>query len=208
MTLKYTVAADAQGHLLAVRARIVGDTGAYASTGGKCLLRAGCHATGVYRVPNVDILAKAVFTNNPVSGAMRGFGSNQAQFAMEGIMDMLAERVGVDGYDIRERNIMSVGWDKEPGFHAGETWASRGSALTSAAASKAAKQLAEDLKHSSLEELAGREYKGDYVCNFTTRPGTPEAKIDPTTHLTFSYATQVVILDDDGRLKQVVAAHD
>src|SRR2546430_2541918 len=109
MTLKYTVAADAQGHLLAVRARIVGDTGAYASTGGKCLLRAGCHATGVYRVPNVDILAKAVFTNNPVSGAMRGFGSNQAQFAMEGIMDMLAERVRVDGYDIRERNIMNPG---------------------------------------------------------------------------------------------------
>jgi xanthine dehydrogenase molybdenum-binding subunit len=103
---------------------------------------------------------------------------------------------------------MIVGWDKDPGLHAGETWASRGSALTSAAASKAAKALAEDLKHSSLEQLAGREYKGDYVCNFTTRPGTPEAKIDPTTHLTFSYATQVVILDDDGRLQQVVAAHD
>ena len=52
---------------------------------------------------------KAVFTNNPTSGAMRGFGSNQAQFAMEGIMDMLAEQVGVDGYDIRERNILNPG---------------------------------------------------------------------------------------------------
>ena len=52
---------------------------------------------------------KAVFTNNPTSGAMRGFGTNQAHFAMEGIMDMLAERVGVDGWDIRERNILNPG---------------------------------------------------------------------------------------------------
>ena len=59
--------------------------------------------------PNVDIEAKAVYTNNPNAGAMRGFGSNQAQFALEGVMDMLAERVGVDGWDIRERNILNPG---------------------------------------------------------------------------------------------------
>ena len=83
--------------------------GGYSSTSAKCLLRAACHACGPYRVPNVDVEAKAVFTNNPNSGAMRGFGSNQAQFAMEGIMDMLAENVGMDGYDIRERNILLPG---------------------------------------------------------------------------------------------------
>ena len=109
MVMHYKVAADAEGHLLAVRARIVGDTGGYAGTGGKCLLRAACHSCGPYRVPNVDVESKAVFTNNPTSGAMRGFGSNQAQFAMEGMMDMLAERVGVDGYDIRERNVLLPG---------------------------------------------------------------------------------------------------
>ena len=64
-----------------------------------------------YRVPNVDIEAKAVYTNNPNAGAMRGFGSNQAQFAMEGAMDMLAERVGVDGWDIRDRNMLNPGDD-------------------------------------------------------------------------------------------------
>ena len=64
---------------------------------------------GPYRIPNVDVEAKAVYTNNPNSGAMRGFGSNQAQFAMEGIMDMLAEKVGIDGYDIRERNVLLPG---------------------------------------------------------------------------------------------------
>jgi xanthine dehydrogenase molybdenum-binding subunit len=306
MTLHYTVGADAEGHLLAARIRIVGDTGAYAGTGGKCLLRAACHSCGPYRVPNVDIEAKAVFTNNPTSGAMRGFGTNQAHFAMEGIMDMLAEKVGVDGYDIRERNVllpgdafatgqimrascgirqtleavkhiyksskyagigcgikstgigngtvdsghalirvlaggrleiltgytemgqgvfttirqavceetglpmdaMTVRWDPALGAKCGETWASRGTALSCAAALRAAKQLAGDLEHSTLEQLAGREYSGDYVCNFTTRPGTPEAVENPTTHLTFSYATQVVILGDDGRLARVVAAHD
>jgi acyl-CoA synthetase (AMP-forming)/AMP-acid ligase II len=57
----------------------------------------------------VDVDAKAVYTNNPNAGAMRGFGSNQAQFAMEGVMDMLADKVGVDGWDIRERNILNPG---------------------------------------------------------------------------------------------------
>ena len=109
MTLSYTVGADAEGRLLAVRSRIVGDVGGYAGTSAKCLLRAACHSCGPYRVPNVDAEAKAVFTNNPTSGAMRGFGTNQAHFAMEGIMDMLAERVGVDGWDIRERNILNPG---------------------------------------------------------------------------------------------------
>src|SRR3984885_4339735 len=109
MTLSYTVGADAEGHLLAVRTRIVGDAGGYAGTSAKCLLRAACHSCGPYRVPNVDAEAKAVFTNNPTSGAMRGFGTNQAHFAMEGIMDILAERVGIDGWDIRERNILNPG---------------------------------------------------------------------------------------------------
>jgi CO/xanthine dehydrogenase Mo-binding subunit len=307
MVLKYKVGADADGHLLAVHVRIMGDAGGYSGTSGKCLLRAACHSCGPYRVPNVDVESKTVFTNNPNSGAMRGFGSNQAQFAMEGIMDILAERVGVDGYDIRERNIlnpgdafatgqimresvlgmrrsieaikdiyknakyvgmgcgikstgigngtvesghfiirvlegprlellvgytemgqglfttvrqsvyeetglspdiMTVRWDKEMGAHCGETWASRGTTLSCAAAQRAGKKLAADLKQLPLEKLVGREYRGDYICDFTTRPGTPEALKNPTTHMTFSYATQVVILGEDGRLDRVIAAHD
>src|SRR6201981_4192800 len=94
---------------LARKARIVGDAGGYAGTSGKCLLRAACHSCGPYCVPNVDIESKAVFTNNPTSGAMRGFGTNQAHFAIEGIMDILAEKVGIDGWDIRERNILNPG---------------------------------------------------------------------------------------------------
>ena len=317
MTVKLKVAADAEGHLLAVRSRIVGDAGGYAGTSAKCLLRAACHSCGPYRVPNVDVESLAVYTNNPTSGAMRGFGTNQSHFAIEGVMDILAERVGVDGWEIRSRNIlnpgdrfatgqvmrnsvrglresleavkniyrgekyagvscgikstgigngtteegrvvirvippspeasarqaeatieilngytemgqglytatmqavceetglpdsiMTVRWDKELGAICGETWASRATTLSCAAAQKAAHQLAEDLKMNSLADLAGREYTGSVVYSFTTKPGTPEAQKDPTTHFTFSYATQVVILDDEGHLKRVVAAHD
>ena len=85
------------------------DAGGYHTTSAKCALRAACHSGGLYRMPNVDVEAKAVYTNNPNAGAMRGFGSNQVQFALEGVMDMLAERVGVDGWDIRERNMLNPG---------------------------------------------------------------------------------------------------
>jgi xanthine dehydrogenase molybdenum-binding subunit len=109
ITLHYTVGADERGRLTAVRARIVGDTGAYASVGAKVLERAAGHSCGPYRVPNVDVEAKTVYTNNPPCGAMRGFGANQASFAMEGMMDRLAAAVGIDGYDIRDRNILEPG---------------------------------------------------------------------------------------------------
>ena len=109
MNIRLTVGADADGRLLALRSRIVSDAGGYHTTSAKCSLRAACHSGGVYRIPNVDVESKAVYTNNPNAGAMRGFGSNQAQFAMEGVMDILAEKVGVDGWDIRERNILNPG---------------------------------------------------------------------------------------------------
>ena len=307
MTIQLTVGADAEGHLLALRSRIVSDAGGYHTTSAKCSLRAACHSGGVYRIPNVDVESKAVYTNNPNAGAMRGFGSNQAQFAIEGVMDILAEKVGVDGWEIRERNIlnpgdrfatgqvmrdsvrgiratldavkhiyksgkykgiacgikstglgngtieggyikirvvegprleilngytemgqgvytatmqavaeetglpaniMTVKWDKELGEKCGETWASRGTTLSCAAAQRAAQQLVADLKEKPLRELVGREYYDECVYNFTTRPGTPEAVTNPTTHLTFSYATQVVLLADDGTLERVIVAND
>jgi selenium-dependent xanthine dehydrogenase len=107
--MRYKVACDAQGHLTAVQAVMYGDKGAYASVGTKVLERAGGHATGPYKIPNVDITAHAVYTNNPPCGAMRGFGANQAAFAIESLLNMLAEKVGIDGWDIRERNIMDKG---------------------------------------------------------------------------------------------------
>ena len=73
------------------------------------LERAAGHACGPYRVPMVDILAEAAYTNNPPCGAMRGFGANQANFAIEGCMDQLAEKVGINCWEIRWRNAVDVG---------------------------------------------------------------------------------------------------
>jgi len=304
ITLHYTAGCDADGRLTAVRARIVGDTGAYASVGAKVLERAAGHSCGPYRVANVDAEARTVYTNNPPCGAMRGFGANQAAFAIEGILDRLAEKVGIDGYDIRERNIldpgdrfatgqlmdascgirqtleavrevykgartagiacgikntgigngmedigrvainvlpegcleiltgytemgqglhtilrqvvseetglppeiMTVRTVSEPDIECGMTTASRATALCTAAGQIGARQLAGALQTSNLEDLAGRRFNGEFICNFTTAPGA--VTNDPITHMAFGFATQVVILAEDGTIERVVAAHD
>ncbi len=304
LEMHYTIGSDAEGRLTAVRARIVGDTGAYASVGAKVLERSVGHACGPYRVENVDIEGKTVYTNNPPCGAMRGFGVNQTSFAIEGLLDRLAERVGIDGYDIRERNILHPGDRFAPGqimtsscgieatlkavrevfkntpragiacgikntgigngmadtgrvllrileggrvealtgftemgqglhtivrqvvchetgleppvidvrtvskteVECGMTTASRATALTTVAAQRAAQKLKKALKTSTLQDLVAQEFHGEYICDFTVAPGTPGD--NPVTHLTFGYATQVVILDDEGRIERIVAAHD
>ena len=109
LTMTYTVGCDTQGRLLGLRARIIGDTGAYASVGDKVLERAAGHACGPYQFAAVDVEARAVYTNNVPCGAMRGFGANQVNFALEGMLDRLAERVGIDGWDIRWLNAVGVG---------------------------------------------------------------------------------------------------
>jgi len=107
--MQYEVGCDADGKLLAVRAKMLGDSGPYASVGMKVLERAAGHASGPYVTETIDIEAIAVRTNNSVCGAFRGFGANQAQFAMEGMMDRLAEAVGISGWEIRNRNVVEPG---------------------------------------------------------------------------------------------------
>ena len=304
LVLRYTAGADADGRLTAVRARIIGDTGAYASVGAKVLERAAGHCCGPYRLPNVDVEARTVYTNNPPCGAMRGFGANQASFAIEGIMDMLAETIGLDGYDIRDRNILEPGdcfatgqkmdascgirrtleavrevykgaqfagiacgikntgigngmedigrvvirvleggrlevltgyTEMGQGLHTilqqvvchetslppeimdvrtvslpevecGMTTASRATALCTAAGRIASQELSDELGRHPLETLAGREFHGEYICDFTTAPGAETE--EPVTHMAFGFATQVVLLNEDGTIKKVVAVHD
>ena len=113
--MTYTAGCDAEGRLTALKVRAVGDSGAYASVGMKVLERMAGHASGPYHVPTIDVEAVAARTNNPVCGAFRGFGANQAQFAMEGVLDRLAERVGISGWDIRKRNVIRPGMVWGPG---------------------------------------------------------------------------------------------
>ena len=113
--LQYRAGCDADGKVQALSVQMIGDSGPYASVGMKVLERAAGHASGPYSVPNIDVEAIAVRTNNSVCGAFRGFGANQAQFAMEGIMDRLATAVGISGWEIRSRNVVSPGAIWGPG---------------------------------------------------------------------------------------------
>ena len=106
---------DADGRMTALRSRMVGDSGPYASVGMKVLERAAGHASGPYEIPNIDVEAIAVRTNNPVCGAFRGFGANQAQFATEGLIDRLAALVGISGWEMRSRNVVTPGVVWGPG---------------------------------------------------------------------------------------------
>jgi len=304
LTMTYTLGCDAQGELVALRARIIGDTGAYASVGAKVLERAAGHACGVYQIPNVDVEAKAVYTNNPPAGAMRGFGVNQTAFAIEGMLDRLAALVGLDGWDVRWRNSVHEGstfgtgqvlgsgvgiretllavrdayksaryagigcavkntgigngllergvailrpeadgtitlmhsWtemgqgvhtvlaqivceelglsvdrirvvvDTERDLDTGQTTASRATVLGGRAIIAAAAKLKAALEGSPLASLVGQEFTGEVRIDWTNPPG---ARVNrPVTHFAYSWATQVVILDDEGHLERVVAAHD
>ncbi len=113
--LEYWAGCDDRGVLTGLRVRAIGDSGPYASVGMKVLERAAGHASGPYRVPAIDVHATAVRTNNPVCGAFRGFGANQAQFAMDGVLDRFAQMVGISGWEIRKRNVIKPGQVWGPG---------------------------------------------------------------------------------------------
>ena len=304
LTMTYTVGCDREGRLLAVRARIIGDTGAYASVGDKVLERAAGHACGAYKFDAVDVEAQAVYTNNVPCGAMRGFGANQTNFAIEGMIDRLAERVGLDGWDMRWRNAVEVGdrfgtgqklgpgvglkktllavrdaykaaryaglgcavkntgignglteygkvilrpesdgtvtlyhsWtemgqgvhtilsqilceelgvipaqvtvrvDTERELECGQTTASRATVLGGRAVIDAAAKLKAELGGRPLRELADQEFYGEVSIDWTTKPGASTS--EPVTHFAYGWATQCVILDDEGRIEKVIAAHD
>ena len=301
--LEYQVGCDEHGKLTALKARIIGDTGAYASVGMKVLERCAGHAAGAYHVPAVDVVARAVYTNNVPCGAMRGFGVNQATFALESCIDELCKMGGFDRWQFRydnalvngavcttgqvlesgvgvrdtllavknqfykakyaglacgikntgigngmndeseakieirsaDRVVIHHGWTEmgqgvdtvavqtlvqETGIDpaiievrvstdneavAGMTTASRATSLLGNAIIEAARELKKDLSDHSLADLAGKTYRGKWVCDWTTKPG--EAG-EPVTHYSYGYATQLVVLDEAGKIDSVIAAHD
>ncbi|WP_106397915.1 xanthine dehydrogenase subunit D [Actinocorallia populi] len=109
----YEHGADKNGRLVYVKARILLDGGAYASSSGAVATNAATLGIGPYNVPNVVMDSKVVYTNNPPCGAMRGFGAVQACFGYESQMDKLAEAVGIGPVEIRVRNAMEEG-DRMP----------------------------------------------------------------------------------------------
>jgi xanthine dehydrogenase D subunit len=107
--LRYEHGATREGDLVYVKAEMILDGGAYASTTAAVTGNAATLGAGPYRVPNVHIDAYGVYTNNPPCGAMRGFGAVQACFAYESQLDKLAEALGMHPVDIRIRNAVEEG---------------------------------------------------------------------------------------------------
>jgi selenium-dependent xanthine dehydrogenase len=109
LVLDYAVGFDPQGRITALEAEILGDTGGIASVGEKVLERAAGHSGGPYHIPCARVIATTVRTHNPTCGAMRGFGANQAAFALEGCLERAAEALGIDPLELRMRNAARPG---------------------------------------------------------------------------------------------------
>ncbi len=123
MEMEFTTACDESGHLTGMRARLIADTGAYASLGGPVLQRACTHAAGPYNYQNVDIEGYAYYTNNPPGGAFRGFGVTQSCFATECNLNQLAELVGMTPFEFRYLNAIRPGQQLPNGQIADDTTA-------------------------------------------------------------------------------------
>lgn len=301
--MDFKVAATKAGKLTAVSLDAYGDTGAYMSVGTKVLERVAGHATGGYFVPNVDINAKTIYTNNIPCGAMRGFGANQAVFGLESAIDEICEMAGFDRWQFRfdnaledglstgtgqtvyqvgvkecllqlkehfynnkyvglaagiknsgvgngmndesdviisvvspEHVILKHGWtemgqgvntvavqmlceetginpnfievqiDTEAGIKTGMTTSSRATALLGNSIIDSAKEFKKDLENATLADLVGRTYRGKFVCDWTTKPGSGVE--NPIIHYSYGYAAQLVVLNDEGKIDTVYAAHD
>ena len=145
MEMEMTTACDENGILTGMRARILADTGAYASLGGPVVQRACTHAAGPYQYPCVDIEGKAVYTNNPPAGAYRGFGVTQSIFATECNLTELASLVGISPWEIRYRNAIVPGGILPNGQIADET----------AAYKECLEAIKEDYERHAIAGIAG-----------------------------------------------------
>lgn len=304
MEMDFTVGCDENGIIQGLIAKIVSDTGAYASLGGPVLQRACTHAGGPYNFQDIYVEGKAYYTNNPPAGAYRGFGVTQSLFAMESCLNKLADMVGISHWEIRYRNAIKPGdvlpngqiadestayvetleavkeeYDKakyvgiasgiknsglgvgipdtgrckasvengkvhirtaaacigqglltvmlqiavetlkiSPDMivmetpdttrtpNSGTTTASRQTLITGEAVRRVSQLVKDDINAGkTLEELEGKEYYAEYIAK--TDPMGSDIP-NPVSHVGYGYATQIVILDDEGKLKKVVAAHD
>jgi len=107
--IRVKIGAMNDGRIQAVETELYGDTGAYASLGEKVMTRATTHSAGPYDIPHVKADCYAMYTNNPPAGAFRGFGVTQSAFAIESMMDMLAEKLKVDPIELRRLNALHTG---------------------------------------------------------------------------------------------------
>ncbi len=303
MEMEFSLGCDENGIIQGVAAEVIADTGAYASLGGPVLERACTHAAGPYNYQNFQIDGYAYYTNNPPAGAFRGFGVTQSCFAIETLLNQMADRVGISPWEIRWRNAIRPGQELPNGqivdastglaetleavkpyydsakyvgiacamknagvgvgipdtgrvrlcvrdgkahIHAGAscigqglgtvltqivcdvaglsreqvvyeradtfnapdsgtTSGSRQTLVTGEACRRASGALKAALAEQTLPDLEGRDFWGQYLAK--TDPLGSDVP-NPVSHVAYGYATQICILNDEGRVDTIVAAHD
>lgn len=107
--ITYKMGLKKDGTITAVSFRMISDGGAYGMSTEGVMRKAAILALGPYRIANLSIDTYGIYTNNTPSGAFRTFGAMQAQFATESHLDICAEKLGLDPFEIRRRNMMAPG---------------------------------------------------------------------------------------------------
>ena len=304
MDIHISVGCNEEGRIQGVAVEVIADTGAYASLGAPVLERACTHAAGPYNYEHFECDGWAYYTNNPPAGAFRGFGVTQTCFALESVLNRMADKIGISPWEIRWRNairpgqvlpngqivddstalaetLMAVKAQYEEAKYAGiacamknagvgvgipdtgrvkltveqgkvviragascigqglgtvlvqmvctslgltrdqvvytrsntynapdsgTTSGSRQTLVTGEACRRACEQILQRLEGGkTLADLEGQTFKGEYLAK-TDPLGAPVP--NPKSHVAYGYATQVCILDEEGRLKKMIAAHD
>jgi CO/xanthine dehydrogenase Mo-binding subunit len=153
------------GKVIAADMEVIADGGGYAYTSTKVLGNATLMCTGGYEIPNVKVDSYAVYTNNMVTGAFRGFGGPQGAFAAEMQMNRLAEALGMDPVEIRLKNVLREG-----------SLLSVGTPLPKGVSLPEVIQKCALESGWQLERLEGGETRAKFV-------GRPELKESPAPHL-------------------------
>ncbi len=191
--LDYRVATDAEGHLLAVDAKMICDAGPYTGNSPRVIDQACIFSCGPYRVPNVRIDGKAVLTNNPLGGAFRGYGINQAAVAMESLMDELAIKLEMDPFDFRRKNMYVEGDYTITGQHL--------SSSVGAVATLDACKIAFEEEWPTYQAMARPGYRiGFGVAGGMKNVGAGKGKIDD--------AGATFTLKPDGRIELIASVVD
>jgi CO/xanthine dehydrogenase Mo-binding subunit len=131
MVMRYRTGVTREGEIVAEDIRIIGNAGAYPLLSTRVLFAAAVNSTGPYRVPNVRVESTAVFTNTVPTSAMRGFGAMQVVFGYESQIERIAEALGMDPVEVRERNFARRG-DRRPTGEALDTDVGVGECLRAA----------------------------------------------------------------------------
>lgn len=156
----YTAYTDDEGVILGIDIKLYFDGGAYSTLSSVVLSRGALTSIGSYYIPNARVVAKAVATNTVPSGAFRGFGGPQAVFAIEMLMEKIANELNITPFEIRKKNLIAAGLDTITGQLLKYSVSSKETFNDAVFMSRYQEKYEEFKKHNT--DILEKIYKGDY----------------------------------------------